>query len=292
VTARDQHLPPTELAGRVLDASRAARAPGRFAPPPPDITAAEAFSRAADSLGGLLCALDDAAWDRPVLRDLTVQELIGHLLGVEGDLHRALTGTADVAALNHVGTTQPSAMAQSGRLPADTYRDWREAVDVTLDIVTSVTPSARRLGLHGLRLPLAHLLVARAFEFWAHENDIRRVTEQPPSVPDPSTLALMTGLAVEMLPRAMAAQEPSERTVALHLVLTGAGGGTWDVDVPSVMGATPGAASPALMIVTDAVDFCRLAANRVRAEDVDAYISGDQDRALRVLAAATTLALD
>jgi hypothetical protein len=137
--------------------------------------------------------------------------------------------------------------------------------------------------VHGLRLPVDALLVVRAFELWTHENDIRQAVRWVPSVPDPSTLRLMTDLAARLLPHAGAALlEP----VDVRLVLTGPGGGTWDV----TMGPPPAAASVA--IVTDAVGFCRLAANRVTPADLDVSVTGDSARAAAVLAAATTLALD
>ena len=82
----------------------------------------------------------------------------------------------------------------------------------------------------GIPLPLGAALVARAFELWTHENDIRRVAGLAASVPDASTLRLMTELATSMLPfGAMLAglQGP----INLRLVLTGPGGGTWDVVV-------------------------------------------------------------
>jgi hypothetical protein len=46
------------------------------------------------------------------------------------------------------------------------------------------------------------------------------------------------------------------------------------------------------MIVTDALGFCRLAANRITPAELDPYVTGDLDRAAEVLAAACTLALD
>jgi hypothetical protein len=44
--------------------------------------------------------------------------------------------------------------------------------------------------------------------------------------------------------------------------------------------------------VADAVGFCRLAANRVTPAELGSHITGDEGRAVSVLAAATTLALD
>jgi len=130
------------------------------------------------------------------------------------------------------------------------------------------------------------VLVARAFELWTHENDIRRVAGLRASVPDASTLRLMTELATGMLPIA-ALLTGLQGPINVRLVLTGPGGGTWDV---AIGGDAPEPASVA--IVTDVVDFCRLAANRARPTDLDLYVTGDRDRARGVLAATSALALD
>src|SRR5580704_3995597 len=197
-------LLPAGLRERVLAASRQARAAGHPTPLAAEISPDEAFSRAADALYGLLCALGDADWRRPVLRDLDVQGLVGHLIGVEDDVHRCLSGDPRVAGADHVESTQPAAARQAGR---------------------------------------------------------------PPSVPDASTLTLMTGLAARLLPYG-AARTGLRETVSVHLVLTGAGGGTWDVPVGS------GARDPVCVsIVTDAVGFCRLAAGRVVPADLDLHVT-------------------
>ena len=96
----------------------------------------------------------------------------------------------------------------------------------------------------------------------------------------------MTELAARLLPHAAARVGVAER-VDVRLVLTGPGGGTWDVTVGG------GAAAPAAVsIVTDAVGFCRLVGNRVTPADLDLHVTGDSGRAAAVLAAASTLALD
>jgi uncharacterized protein (TIGR03083 family) len=283
--ADDRDLPtlPSGLRERVLAASLRARDAGRPVPDAPEISPAEAFGRAASAFYAVLCFLDDDAWRTPVLRGLDAQGLVGHLIGVEEDVHRALAGDPDVADAAHVESTQPAALDQAARLPAQTRAAWRGAVDRTLDLVRPADARAR-VAVHGLRLSVNALLVVRAFELWTHENDIRKAVGWTPSVPNPSTLRLMTDLAARLLPHAGAAlPEP----VDVRLVLTGPGGGTWDV---TMGGSPPGAASVA--IVTDAVAFCRLAANRLTPADLDVSVTGDPTRAAAVLAAATTLALD
>ena len=283
---REPAVLPAGLRERVLQASRQARAVGRSVPEVVEITPAEAFSRAADAFYGLLCALGDDDWRITVLRGLDVQGLVGHLIGVEDDVHRCLSGDPDVADASHVESTQPAAARQAGRPAARTRADWRRAADRTLDLVHAAGDPCAEVAMHGMRLPLGALLVVRAFELWTHDNDIRRAARLPKTVPDPATLGLMTRLAAQLLPHAAACtglQEP----VNVRLVLTGPGGGTWDIAVGE------GPPDPvSIRIIADAAGFCRLVANRVTPADLDLHITGDPGRAAGVLAAASALALD
>ena len=299
---RDRAALPTGLRERVMAASLLARAVGQPVPAVPDISADEAFARAADAFYDLLGALSDKGWKTGALRGLDVQGLVGHLTGVEHDTHRALAGDPAVADAEHVESTQGSAVRQAGRSPAQTLDEWRRAADHTLELVRAVPgdPAAGgctdRIAVHGIRLSLGDLLVVRAFELWVHDNDIRRAVGLPPSLPDPPVLRLMSDLAARMLP--YAAARMGVRPVDVHLVLTGPGGGTWDVAIgegAGGQGEEPGqkdASQESLAIVADAVGFCRLAGNRVTPAELGPHITGDESRAVSVLAAASTLALD
>jgi uncharacterized protein (TIGR03083 family) len=274
---------PAELRQRVLDAATSARAVGRPAASPPRIAPVEAMRRAAVAFDDTLLSLTPTQWSQPALRDLDVQGLVGHLIGMEHDVRRALLGDRDVADIDHVVSTQDEADGQIG-LPVETTRlRWRLSLDETLDRVTDMDTSTP-IALHGMRLPLGALLVVRAFELWTHENDIRRVAGLPPSDPDAQTLALMTDLAARMLPRGAAKAEVG--AVELHLVLTGAGGGVWDVRLGDVADAAE------VMVVADAADFCRLVADRLRPEELDVHATGDPAAVRDVLVAAAALALD
>jgi uncharacterized protein (TIGR03083 family) len=279
---------PVDLRERVLAASLRTRAAGRPEPPVPEISPDEAFSRAADAFYGMLGLLQGEQWRCPALRDLDVQGLVGHLTGVEEDVQRCLAGDPEVAAAEHVESTQAAAERQGGRLPAQTRAEWRRAADRTLDLVRAGGDLHAEVAVHGLRLPLGLLLTVRAFELWVHENDIRAAAGLPPSAPDDSTLSLMTAAAVRLLPHAAARAGLDEPTI-VHLVLTGSGGGTWDIP----LGQGPPAPAPAaIVIVTDALGYCRLAANRATPANLDTHITGDADRAEAILAAVSTLALD
>jgi uncharacterized protein (TIGR03083 family) len=286
---RDQAPLPADLRERVLAASLLARGAGQTVPAVPQISADEAFARAADAFYGLLGALSDEGWKTEALRGLDVQGLVGHMIGVEHDTHRALAGDPAVADAEHVESTQDWAVRQADRSPALTRDEWHRGAEVTLELARAADGAPEgRLAVHGMRLPLGDLLVVRAFELWVHENDIRRAVGLPPSVPDPPVLRMMSDLAARMLP--YAAARMGLHPVDVHLVLTGPGGGTWDVAIGQGAGAAPGQAGVA--IVADAVGFCRLAANRVTPAELGAHISGDEGRAVSVLAAASRLALD
>ena len=250
-------LLPAGLRERVLAASRQARAAGHPTPPAAEISPDEAFSRAADAFHGMLRELPDAAC-------------------VEA------TWSA---------STQAAAVRQAGRRPAQTRAEWRLAADRTMELARAGDLGAE-VAVHGLRIPVSLLLIVRAFELWVHDNDIRQAAGLPSSVPDPATLSLMTELAARLLPAA-AARTGVDEPMSLHLVLTGPGGGTWDVPIGT--GGTGGAdrAEPVdVVIVSDAVDFCRLVANRATPAGLDLHITGDAGRAAAVLAAAPALALD
>ena len=121
-TGRDQaNLPmdplPIALRERVMAASLLARGVGETVPAVPAISADEAFERAADAFYCLLGTLSDQGWKTAALRGLDVQELVGHLTGVEHDTHRALAGDPAVADAEHVESTQGSAVRQADRSP-------------------------------------------------------------------------------------------------------------------------------------------------------------------------------
>jgi len=286
VTAADPALP-ADLRSRVLDAARRARAAGDTVPAVPVISPVDAFGRAAGALYRTLRGLDDADWRRPTLRDLDVQGLVGHLTGVEEDVQRCLAGDPAVAEAEHVASTQAAAIRQAHLRPAQTIAEWRRTVSRTLALLATRDDLGAWVAMHGTRLPLHALLVVRAFELWTHENDIRLVSRLPLSAPDPSTLRLMTALVAGLLPT-VAAGAGLPGPARLHLVLTGPGGGTWDLEIDGDARPEPATMS----IVTDAVGFCRLAADRVTPAQLTVLTSGDREQAAGVLAATALLALD
>jgi uncharacterized protein (TIGR03083 family) len=287
---------PADLRAQVLAAAADARAAGRSLTEVAVISPAEAFRRAAEAFSHVLGALEASQWELPVLRDLDVQGLTGHLLGVERDVQQALTGGTDVADADHVGSTQPAALDQAGRPPEQTLAAWEAAVEETLRLVTDRLEDPSPVALHGLRLPPGPLLVVRAFELWAHEDDVRQAAGLPARAPEPPVLHLMTALAVQALPRGMRLAGTASGALDLHLVLTGPGGGTWDVrlgrECDTDRADHDDGAVPEVGIVIDAVTFCRLVANRVSPQGLELDVTGAVSYAPEVLAGAAALALD
>jgi uncharacterized protein (TIGR03083 family) len=275
----------------------AARPPGVPVDAPPPIGPGECFRRAVTSLDDVLGSIGADDWHRPALRDLDVQGLVGHLIGVEHGFLYALDAPDDAHADDdHVESTNRHATGQRGRDAGDTLEDWRAVVgDSTARVgVAEGQPNGldRTVALYGLRVPLGTLLVVRAFELWTHEEDVRRSTAQPLDEPDPASLRLMTTLAVNFVPAGLArAGRPAEGRSA-RIVLTGPGGGTWQTGLGLDAAGMPTEGPADVRIVAGAVDFCRLVANRISPDALDAVITGDDRLADDLLIGATTLALD
>lgn len=292
---------PGVLGARVATAAFDLRRPGRVVDPPEAITADVALARAMRDLAALLDSLHGEDWERGALRDLDVQGVVGHLIGVERDFHDGL-GRPDgpQARTHHVDDTQAHARAQRGRPPADTVEEWRALAARSIDLVTG-RDVAEVAALHGLVLPLDMLMVARAFELWTHGDDIRRAVGWPLSAPDAAVVQKMVDLAVQLLPMVVRVPvsdgvETSAAPVSARLVLSGAAGGTFDVtlgaDATARHASADHTAAPSTRIVADAVTFCRLVANRVAPDAATLARAGDLPLAQAVLVGAATLALD
>ncbi len=278
----------------------------------PVATTAEALDRLISQLDEALAMLGVAEWDAPVpYRYGSVRRLVGHLLGVEryllavfGDeVERARFGSAltDGSALDHVGLTN-AAMDEAVTTPPDVLRSqWADAARRSAAVCASADPNERYV-LHDLWLtgPEVHLL--RAYEIWAHQSDIHAAIglPRPELAPDVAarmgaTLANALNLAMLLTPDpagaagaadaadAADAVDPLSRT--LRVVLTGPGGGTFDVGPSRPDG-------PESMVVMDLIDFCLLAAGRSTVNELSISIDGDERLAHHALAAAGVFVRD
>jgi uncharacterized protein (TIGR03083 family) len=282
-----------ELRIRVVRAALAGRSPGRPSRTPEEISGLECFRRAAGQMDALLADLGAADWQRPALRDLDVQELVGHLIGAEDRFLDALGGRAEpLDGAQHVSSTQAIARAQRGRPPAATREQWRDLAAHTLATCAELG-AGEKANYYGIVLPLDLLLVVRGFEMWAHHEDIRRATGRPPRGPDDAVLARMVQLAATLLPVALArGGSARQETATVRLVLTGAAGGTWDIPLRAPAPGRGDFAPSGTVVVVDAAAFCRVVANREGLTGSGAAVVGNVALAEDLFAGAASLALD
>jgi uncharacterized protein (TIGR03083 family) len=304
------------------------------------ISGLEVFRRTVADLDQLLTDLADDEWGAPSIRGLTVQELVGHLIGVEEAFASTIGGADALSAEDragedqagedragedraaedravhdhadddHVGATEAVARDQRHAHPAETHRRWSSAVTRTAEVVAPRTPVAPDspdaagdvVRFHRLAFPLDQFMVVRAFEMWTHTEDIERATGRPRSDPDPRVLDRMTTLATTLLPAGITRAGTSPG-VGVRLVLSGPGGGTWDV--PRGAGGVRSAGEPfsdlsghlpsdlsGALVVLGAAQFCRVVANRLDRAGTGAVSRGDDASVDAIFAGAAALALD
>ena len=291
----DTENPAKAFREELLASAMSARTPGRSVTEYEPVSGLETFRRLTARLTRLLESLPASAWTVPAIRDLTVQELVGHLIGVEAAFVAALLGDDSPARADHVASTQPDALRQSGRSPQETCEEWELLVARTIEVASAADPG-RVLAFHGIQLDLDTFFVVRSFEIWTHDEDIRRALAYGEVDPDPQVLTRMTDLATTLLPVGIAAAAAGGSTrpdASARLVLTGPGGGSWDIPLQGqgVTRARPGARIDG-HIVVDSAAFCRVVANRADQERAGAVVSNDADVADLLLRGAAALALD
>ena len=113
-------------------------------------------------------------------------------------------------------------------------------------------------------------LTVRVFEIWTHIEDLCRTLRRDPPQLDAARLHLMSHAAVHAIPLGMLLGNIDGGQHTARIVLTGRGGGVWDQ--PLQLGLEAG--EPSVTIVADAVEFCRLAAQRIAPADLDAEVDG------------------
>jgi hypothetical protein len=144
----------------------------------------------------------------------------------------------------------------------------------------------QRVKFHVLDTRLSTVLVARVFEVWTHTEDLCRTLRRDPPPLEAARLHLMTSVAVPAIPFGMFLGNIDAGRRTARIVLTGRGGGVWNQ--PLQWGADAG--EPSVTIVADALEFCRLAAQRITPDNFAAEVDGPMDLAVDVLRGASVFA--
>jgi uncharacterized protein (TIGR03083 family) len=275
----------------ILERALAVRAPGRPVAAPEPSTPLAAFEAAAEQLASTLRTFTGDDWLRPAHDGIgTVRDVVAHLYGVERMVLGWVTAPADEdpVVTEHLAATRWAVDELADTLPAVVVERWADAAQAVVDACRDADPS-RPVLAHDLPTDIDGLLVLRAFELWAHLEDVCAATGRLLPPVDAPRLTLMSQRLMGALPLAVAWRQTTVPMRSVRFVLTGPGGGCYDVDLAA---AGVGGAGDEVTIVADTTDVCRVAARRLDATDLDAVVEGDGDAALALLATVDAFARD
>ncbi len=249
---------------------------------------AATFRLRASALLELLTDLTADEWrQRAAPYHWSVHGLVAHLLVIER--YTAV----------QLGLDSPSVRADAGRhhleLGADdiareltgdphiTSDRWWDAVQHIIEHVESdAFARDAPTSMHGWPFSHGSALVARAFELWTHADDIRRATGRPLDTPTPPELRTMSALSVASLPFIVPAVGGRAALPPTRIVLTGPGGGSFDIGEPG---------EPTVVLASDVLDYCRVAARRIEPDALDMTVEGDGTVVPTLLEAARAFAV-
>jgi uncharacterized protein (TIGR03083 family) len=280
---------PAGLRRAVLGAALARRPAGTAVGAEPPADPVQGFAASVADLYRLLHGLDVAEWELPAHPEHgRVRELIAHLVGVEELALRWLDPTDDVPPMpDHIAATRGAVTELAGASPEEILRRWHTAA-LTVAEVAGNTDQRRRIAYHDLTSTVAGFMIARTFELWAHAGDVCAATGRPLPTLDPPRLAAMSGRLMAVLPLGLAYRGRTAPGHTARLVLTGEGGGTYLV--PLAAGQPAG--EPAVTIVADTYQLCRVAARRLSPQLLPVTVDGDRGLGDLVLAGLDAFARD
>jgi uncharacterized protein (TIGR03084 family) len=272
--------PPAGLRGRILTS-----------PPPRDELSPPVAAYVAETrrLDALLEGLTAAQWGTATVAEgWSAHELVAHLLATDSLVLSWLGGPAPIperepTVLDRTGAVQTR---HRTRTPETTVAEWRHVRDLLVGTAVRADLTME-LNWFGLPVPAAGMMVIRAFETWTHADDIRMALGRPIEPPGEPALTVMTDLLCQSMPIALRLREVEPGPVSARIILTGPGGGRWDVGLGE--GADP--AHPDVVLTTDSISWCRLGADRLRPDEVVSVVDGDVALAQALLDAAPAFAV-
>lgn len=293
---QDASTPPPASRGHLMNevARRPATAQRATPSAPLDVVV-----RQIEALDTLLDSLDEEQWKAAALPySWTVHGLVAHLLVIEQYTARMLglapieTGDAgdardvgDAGEEDHLSLGASTIAAELHRPPRETMAAWKRRAEATVAAVAAWSPSDhdRPVSFHGWPFSVDSMLIARGFEMWTHADDIRRATGRGLDAPRAEDLRAMSTFSVNSLPLLLPVVAPHTEAGRARIVLTGPGGGTFDLGDP--------ASARRVTLVADVVDYCRQVARRLDAADLPSSLEGDEELAGALMAAARVFAM-
>lgn len=270
--------PPPGLRERLL---ARATGGGRGRVPAEPATPAELYEARSRAMVALLGELTPGDWARPAAPYAwSVHELLAHLTVIEElTVRQFALGDEPPLPVGHPSAADHLAMgadviaALAAAPPEVTVARWMAAsAAVAAHVRSDRFDPAAAVPLHGWPFDAATALVARSFEIWAHGDDIRRATGRPLDTPAPAELRTMSATSVLGLPLLLAVAGEGATLTPTRVVLTGAGGATFDLGPSAAADPGPDGAN---LLVADVVEYCRLVARRVEPGALAGTRTGD-----------------
>lgn len=243
------------LRRRTLEAAFAQR------PPAPD----NPFGASVSALDVLLRELAPAQYEQVVIFDWTVAHVLVHLTATDSLLAHAIGLQAPPPVPGEDLLARTVRMIDDAPSADQIRRTWFEQAMA----IARVPLGEDVLRVGPIRLPGKDHATSRAFETWIHSRDIATAVGLPRHSPPPKHMHSMANLAMSLL---------SSLVSNGRFVLTGPAGGVWELGEPEVE------------MTLDTLDFCLLAADRLRVDDLDYEVRGDADEAKRILAVVPSFA--
>lgn len=232
----------------------------------------------------LLDELPDDALELPTANGLAVGELVVHLASMESAVAETIGLEATVTDETDVDRRTAHYLEALGADPVAGRAVWRVASE-SLDAWAAAGGTIGGFPWQGaFDVERRTLLAARAFELWTHDDDLRVALGRERLTPTMPELALMSDVAVGILPLCLLAKG-EQVSASAHIVLTGDGGGEWDVSLDGREHA-----QTAVTLTMDVVDFCRLVADRLDPATCGASIEGDETLGHTLVGCASALA--
>jgi len=294
--------PPPDLEARLRDRALAGPKPVRHLswgePVETRPDSLRAFTRTASELGELLDALAPADWSRTTRIDgATVRDVVEHMVGVE----RYVLGCIDRRPRldaprreDHRPVSRRAAAGLADESNTSVSQIWWSEVLALIAACGELGPD-HDVAYHHLAGTLRRMLVVRTFELWTHGDDIRQATDRPLDLLDEARLSMMVDELMRVVPLGLALSGCPQPGCTARITLTGPGGGTFDValDPDPAPGRFEGPArAPAITLTDEAIDLCRLAANRLDPDRFDVVVEGERGLLGPILVGATAFAAD
>jgi len=184
-----------------------------------------AYLEALNGVVDTVSSLREDEWPLPTdLPGWSVHDNVAHVI----DIEQRLTGRPgpdhhpDYDALPHIRNdfgkhTEVGVDFRRGRSAVELINELHAVVNERSDVIRAYPddPQYLVLGSAGKKRPLSVALPIRAFDVWAHDQDIRRAIRAPERLTGPAP-AMALERSLEALPDALAASElPSASTVRL-----------------------------------------------------------------------------